>query len=167
MPDAKTIITPDLDAIVSEIDISAPPSRVFEALIDPEQLMLWFTNASCPVKLWRMDARLGGSYSYATAKGNIVVNAVNEFKCRGEITEIDQPRLLVYTWIANWHLEPERKTVVRWELKPTASGTHLKVTHSGLALEAEARADYSGGWPGVVKNLKGFVELTLLHNRKD
>src|SRR5580700_671536 len=107
-----TTTTPDLDAIVSEIDISAPPSRIFEALIDPEQLMLWFTNASCPVKLWRMDARLGGSYSYATAKGNIVVNGVNEFKCRGEITEIDPSWLLVYTWIANWHLDPERKTVV-------------------------------------------------------
>jgi len=81
----KAIVTPDLDAIISEIDISAPPSRVFEALTDPEQLMRWFTDASCPVKFWKMDARLGGSYSYATEKSNIVVNGVSEFKCRGEI----------------------------------------------------------------------------------
>jgi hypothetical protein len=38
------------------------------------------------------------------------------------------------------------------------NGTHVKVTHSGLAQEAVARKDYSGGWPGVVKLLKQFVE---------
>jgi len=154
----KAIITPDQDAIISEIDIAAPARRVFEALIDPEQLMRWFTDASCPVKSWQMDARIGGSYSYATEKGNFVVNGVNEFKCHGEIIEMDPPRLLVYTWIANWHLDTERKTTVRWELTPTASGTHVKVTHSGLAQEPEARADYSGGWAEVVEKLQQFAE---------
>jgi uncharacterized protein YndB with AHSA1/START domain len=159
----KAIVTPDLDAIISEIDISAPPSRVFEALTDPEQLTRWFTDASCPVKSWQMDARLGGSYSYATEKSNFVVNGVSEFQCHGEITEIRSDAaaglyLLVYTWIGNWHLDPEKKTIVRWELTPTASGTHVKVTHSGLAQDPEARKDYSGGWPGVVENLKQFAE---------
>jgi hypothetical protein len=37
-------------------------------------------------------------------------------------------------------------------------GTRVKVTHSGLAEEPEARKDYSGGWPGVVEFLKIFVE---------
>ena len=105
-----------------------------------------------------MDARLGGSYSYATEKSTVVVNGVSEFQCRGEILEIDPPRLLVYTWIGNWHLDPEKKTIVRWELTPAASGTHVKVTHSGLAQEPEARKDYSGGWPGVVEKLKQFAE---------
>ncbi len=154
----KVIITPDQDSIVTEIDIAAPPSRVFEALTDPIQLMRWFTDASCPVKSWQMDARLGGSYSYATEKGSFEVNGVSEFQCRGEIVEFDPPRLLVYTWIANWHLEPQRRTTVRWELTPTAAGTHLRVTHSGLAQEPEARKDYSGGWPGVVEKLRQFAE---------
>ena len=169
MPNANSValITPDLDAIIAEIDISAPPSRVFEALTDPDQLLRWFTDASCPVKFWKMDARMGGGYSYASEKTNIVVNGVSEFKCHGEITEIDPPRLLVYTWISNWHLDTTRKTIVRWELTATDSGTHVKVTHSGLAQEPEARADYSGGWFGVVKNLKEFVEHRLVTNRKD
>ena len=158
----KTIVSPNQDAIVSEIEIAAPAERVFRALTESDQLMRWFTDASCPVKSWRMDARPGGSYSYATEKSNaVVVNGVNEFKCRGDILEIDPPRVLVYTWIANWHLDKERKTVVRWDLTPTASGTHVKVTHSGLAHEPEARADYSGGWVGVVEKLKQFAEQTL------
>ena len=63
----KAIVTPDQDAIIAEIDIAAPPGRVFEALTDSDQLLRWFTDASCPVKFWQMDARLGGKYSYATS----------------------------------------------------------------------------------------------------
>jgi uncharacterized protein YndB with AHSA1/START domain len=105
-----------------------------------------------------MDARKGGNYSYATKKGNFSVNGVNEFKCYGEILEIDPPRLLAYTWIANWHADKQRKTVVRWELDKKGTGTHVKVTHSGLAHEQVARDDYRGGWPGVVEKLKQFTE---------
>jgi uncharacterized protein YndB with AHSA1/START domain len=154
-----TIVTPDLDAIVSEIDIAAPPDRVFQALTDSTQLVRWFTDASCPVKFWHMDARKGGSYSYATEKGNFEVNGVNEFKCHGEILEIDPPRLLVYTWVANWHADKQRKTIVCWELTPAGTGTHVKVTHSGLVQEQVARDDYRGGWPGVVEKLKAFAEI--------
>lgn len=155
---SSTIITPDLDAIVSEIDIAAPPERVFQALTDSAELVRWFTDTSCPVKFWHMDTRQGGSYSYATEKGNFEVNGVSEFECHGEILEIDSPRLLVYTWVANWHLDKQRKTVVRWELTPSGKGTHVKVTHSGLVQEQAAREDYRGGWPGVIEKLKQFVE---------
>jgi len=156
---AVTIVTLDLDAIVSEIDIAAPPERVFAALTDPAQLMQWFSDASCPVKFWHMNARKGGSYSYATEKGNFEVNGVSEFECHGEILECDPPRLLVYSWIGNWHEDPSIRTVVRWELTKKGSGTHVKVTHTGLANLPVARKDYSGGWTGVVEKLKQFVEV--------
>jgi uncharacterized protein YndB with AHSA1/START domain len=42
MSKASIQITPDQDAIVAEIEIAAPPERVFQALTDPAQLMLWF-----------------------------------------------------------------------------------------------------------------------------
>jgi uncharacterized protein YndB with AHSA1/START domain len=153
-----TIITPDQDAVVSEIHIAAPPERVFKALTDPNELKRWFTNPSCPVKSWEMDARAGGRYGYATEKGTVVVNNVSEFECHGEILEYVPPRMLAYTWIANWHGDTTRRTVVTWELTPKAGGTHVKVTHSGLAQEPVARKDYSGGWTGVVEKLKKFVE---------
>jgi len=156
---ANTIITADLDAVISEIEIAAPPERVFEALTDPSQLQRWFGgDANCPVKFWKMDARLGGHYSYATEISKINVNGVKQFQCQGEILEYDPPRLLAYTWIGNWHLDPKRRTVVRWELLPISFGTHVTVKHSGLAQEPEARKDYSGGWVGVMEQLKQFSE---------
>jgi uncharacterized protein YndB with AHSA1/START domain len=151
----------ETDSIVSEIDIAAPPERVFKALTTSAELAQWFNGGeSCPNKIWRMDARRGGRYYYATEKGTVAVNGVSDFECEGEILEFDPPRLLEYTWIANWHLDKKLPTVVRWELTSTAKGTHVKVTHSGLATEAVAREDYRGGWPGVVAHLKAFVEET-------
>jgi len=153
-----TIVTPDQDAIISDIQIAAPPERIFKALTDERELALWFGSPECPVKAWYMDARVGGQYSYATQQGTLVVNGVSEFECHGEILEYDPPRLLVYTWIANWHDDTMRRTVVRWELTPKQNGTHVRVTHSGLSTMPVVREDYSGGWPGVVEMLKKFVE---------
>lgn len=154
----NSTITSDQDAIVTEIHIAAPPARVFRALTDPKELPRWFNSPEAPVQVWEMDARPGGRYRYATEKGTIVVNNVREFECHGEILEIDPPRLLVYSWIANWHDDKSRRTIVRWELTPDRSGTRAKVTHSGLAQEPVARKDYTGGWPGVLQNLKTFTE---------
>lgn len=154
----QTIMTQTDDSAMSEVHVAAPPERVFKALTDSSELALWFTNPSCPVKVWEMDARPGGRYRYQTKKGELVVNQVDEFECHGEILEFDAPRLLVYSWIANWHDDKAQRTIVRWELTPKSGGTQVKVTHSGLRNIPVARQDYSGGWIGVLAGLKAFVE---------
>ena len=154
---AATIITPDQDSVVSEIHIAAPPERVFQALIDPKQVMQWWTG-ECQIESFDLEAKKGGRWTYDTKKSKLDVNGVSKFHCDGEVLEYDPPRLLSYTWIADWHDDKSRRTVVRWELTPEAGGTQVKVTHSGLTQEPTARKDYSGGWPGVLALLKGFVE---------
>lgn len=155
---ATTRITPDQDAIISEIHVTAPPERVFKALSNASELKRWFTSPECPVKFWEMVPRFDGAYRYATEKGSIVVNGVSEFECHGHIVEYDPPRVLAYTWYANWHDDSTRRTVVRWELTPRENGTQVRVTHSGLSNLPIARKHYTGGWPGVVEMLKKFVE---------
>src|SRR5271157_3220162 len=145
---ATAAVTPDLDAVVGEIHIAAPPQRVFQVFTDP----------TCPIHRWEMDARLGGLYRYDTEAGTTVVNNVREFECHGEIIEFDPPRVLAYTWFGNWHDDKSVRTVVRWELTPKAGGTQVKVTHSGLANLPIARKDYSGGWVGVLDMLKKHAE---------
>jgi uncharacterized protein YndB with AHSA1/START domain len=106
-----------------------------------------------------MDPRVGGNYRYRTEKGSAAAGGGGEdFECHGEILEFEPPRLLVYTWFGNWHENRSLRTVVRWELAPQAGGTHVRVTHSGLAAEAAARKGYGGGWPGVLAQLKKFTE---------
>jgi hypothetical protein len=45
----QTIVTPDQDALVTEVYIAAPPERAFQALTDPRQLRVWWDNEACPL----------------------------------------------------------------------------------------------------------------------
>lgn len=155
---ASIVVTPDQDALVSEIHIAAPPERVFQALIDPAQAMVWWNSPECPIEGYAMDARPGGRWRYDTKQSQMNVNGVSKFHCEGEVIECDPPRVLAYTWIANWHERPAQRTVVRWELAASKGGTLLRVTHSGLTDLPVSRKDYAGGWPGVVESIKKFVE---------
>ena len=149
---------PDQDSIVSEIEIAAPPDRVFRALTDPKQQMVWWgAEPSCELRSFEMDARPGGRWGFqASDRTGHAVNGVTEFEAHGEVLEVTPPIRLKYTWIANWHHDKSRVTEVLWELFPTPAGTRVKVTHSGLAQEAVARKDYAGGWPGVLQLLRNF-----------
>lgn len=154
----QTIATPDQDSLITEIHIAAPPERVFQAISDAQEQRIWWNNKECPLKSFEMDARRGGKWSFATIQTSVNINNVSKFDCMGEILEFDPPRVLAYTWVANWHADKSRKTIVRWELAPKDGGTLVKVTHSGLAQEDVARKDYAGGWPGVIEQLKLYVE---------
>ncbi len=154
----QTIVTPDQDSLVTEIHISAPPERVFKAISDEQEQRIWWDKKDGSSRNWDMDARRGGKWRFSSTQTAKNINGVTQFECTGEILEFDPPRVLAYTWIANWHSDKSRKTVVRWELTSKDGSTLVKVTHSGLAEENVARKDYQGGWPGVVVRLKTYIE---------
>jgi uncharacterized protein YndB with AHSA1/START domain len=150
----KTHITPDRDAVVSETEIAAPPDRVFQSLITREQTLQWGSNPAFQMTHWEMDARPGGRWRFTSReRGSDKI-----FDHHGEVLEIEPPRVLAYSWFANWHSNPSHPTKVRWELSPTTTGTYVKVTHSGLAQLPDACVGYSQGWPGLVEALKTYLE---------
>jgi uncharacterized protein YndB with AHSA1/START domain len=146
-----TSTTPDVEAVVSEIEIAAPRERVFQALADATQLKRWFSDPSCPVRLGEIDVRPGGRYRYLTEKGTVVLNNMSAFECQGEILELDPPHILPLHVDCELARRGDLSHGSTLELTPKLGGTHVKVTHS-------ARKDYSGGWPGVLKMLKEFAE---------
>jgi uncharacterized protein YndB with AHSA1/START domain len=133
---AGTTITPDQDAIFSEIDIAAPADRVFQGIGDAETVR----RRHPEFDVFEMDLRVGGKWRPHLRKAK-PYRGVDVIRHDGEVLEIDPPRLLVYTWFANFHSDPKHRSLVRWELTPTKSGTHVKMTHS----ELEAPQDYAGG----------------------
>ena len=150
---ATTSVTADQNTIISEIDIAAPADRVFKAICDAETVR----RCHPEFDVFEMDLRIGGKWRMELRMPQ-PHRGVEVIRHDGEVLEIDPPRLLVYTWFANFHKDPKHRSTVRWELTPTKSGTHVKVVHSGLATEPEARADYAGGWPGVLEQIKKFAE---------
>ncbi len=150
----KTQITPDQDAVVSEIEIAAPPERVFKAIVDREQALQWGAHDAFVITAWDLEPRVGGSWRFTSLE-----KATNkEYKHYGEVLEIDPPRVVAYTWMADFHTIPLQRTVVRWELTPTATGTHVRITHSGLAQLPKERGEYGQGWPGVLDAIKKYLE---------
>lgn len=162
---ATTQITPDNDAILAEIFIAAPPARVFEAITDPKQRISWWgmrgvfraTDA-------KSDLRVGGKWS-----NDGVTDDGKPFHIEGEYLEIDPPRLLVQTRIADFVANIE--TVVRWELEPrdvhnlhgsgpyrAGTGTLVKVRHSGFAGHPAEGKSHNQGWSGSLGWLQAFVE---------
>lgn len=106
-----------------------------------------------------MDARPGGQWHCVAfdPTGKRVLNNRSEFETFGEIVEFDPPRILAYTWFANFHSIPSHGAMVRWGLNPQSQGTFVRMTHSGLK-PLQIATDYANGWPGVIGSLKKFAE---------
>jgi len=151
---AQTIVTPDHDVIVTEIDIAAPPERVFKAITDPDEIR----RRSPELDIYESEPRVGGRWFFEMDCSKNPYHGVTRIRHEGQFLEFDPPRLLVHTWLANFHKDPKMQTIVRWELTRTKTGTRVKLTHSGLAAEPGIAKEYAGGWPGVLEELKKFME---------
>jgi uncharacterized protein YndB with AHSA1/START domain len=144
-------ITPNADEIVSEIQIAAPPERVFQALVDPSQVVRWWGQKGVyRCTEFQSDLRLGGKWRTAGVSGD-----GGAFEAAGEYLEIDPPRLLVHSWVASW--TGDVKTTVRWELEPIKKGILVRIRHSGLAAHPELANSYSG-WPRLLTWLQALME---------
>jgi uncharacterized protein YndB with AHSA1/START domain len=153
----KSLIASDKDSVITEIEIAAPPIRVFEALTIREQALQWGGGDAFEVTHWEMDARAGGKWRFIS-KERQEAGVGKVYEHEGEILQFNPPALLEYTWYANWHPNPAHRTVVRYDIAPTKAGSNLKVTHSGLAQLAGVAEGYAQGWPGLIEQVKNFVE---------
>ena len=169
---ATAQLTPDNDAILAEIFIAAPPARVFEAVADPKQRAQWWGVKEPPspgvvpfrVTDAKSDLRVGGKWWHEGIRGDGQI-----FHLEGEYLEIDPPRLLVHTRVADFVGNFE--TIVRWELEPrevrglhgggthrVGTGTLVRLRHSGFAGHLEQAKSHYQGWCASLGWLKTFVE---------
>lgn len=142
---------PVQDAIIAEIRIAAPPERVFQALVDPSQVVQWWGQAGIyRCTKFESDLRVGGTWRSVGVDGN-----GRPFEIIGEYLEVDPPRLISSTWRATWTGDTE--TTIRWELEPDKHGTLVRIRHSGFAAHPELAQAYRG-WPRMLTWLQAFLE---------
>jgi len=148
---ATSKVTPDADAIITQIHIAAPPERVFQALVDPQQVVRWWGQKDVyRCTEFHSDLRVGGKLRCLGEDGQ-----GHRFEIVGEYLEIDAPRLRVYTWVATW--TGEVKTTIRWELQTQDMGTLVTIRHSGFAAHPELAQNYRG-WPRMLGWLQSLLE---------
>jgi len=146
------------DIVVADIEIAAPPERVFRALVDPGELGAWWQRASVGLTTrWTLEARRGGAWR---AEGRD--DACGPWMLHGRVVTFDPPRALAYTW--NERIDPAYReslpveTLVRYDLTATPAGTRVTVTHSGFPVPSAIRDGYANGWPEVLDLLAAHLD---------
>ncbi len=137
------------DTIKEEITINAPAERVFEALVDPNQRLRWWSHGEFRMTHAESDPRPGGKWELH------VESPERKSSARGVYRSIERPRLLIFTWLADWY-ENATESLVRFDLTENAGVTTVRLKHSGLASEGDRAA--TTGWPHVLASLRTHVE---------
>jgi uncharacterized protein YndB with AHSA1/START domain len=110
------------------------PEAVWRALVDPQELKRWFP-AEIVTERWEVGATL-----------TFVFPDHPEYTMTGTVLELDEPRLLAYTW---------GEETLRFELTPTASGGTRLVLVDELAPGIAARN--AAGWQLCLDRLAGEI----------
>jgi uncharacterized protein YndB with AHSA1/START domain len=131
------------------VTINAPIGKVWEALTTPELIKRWFLGVDTET-----DWRVGGPIVH---RGEYLGKPYED---KGEILEIQPPRLLVHShWSPGSGLPdlPENYQRVSWELSERSDSTELTVREANLPSE-DARENSEKTWRMVLGNLKSLLE---------
>lgn len=142
------------DVILGQIEIGAPPERVFLALTDPSQLQQWWAaDEGYQTRNWHLDHRAGGEWRadwVHSVSGHTLHSG-------GKILVFDPPRAFAYTM--SIAMEPDLpETQVFFSLAPTERGTRLCQRHEGFAGHPAAAKDHNEGWTIVLSWLRDYAE---------
>jgi uncharacterized protein YndB with AHSA1/START domain len=135
------------ETVVLDYELKSPIDRVWRALTDSATLSEWMmfkTNDFKPV--------VGHAFQFRDAPGYDGV-----IEC--EVTDVDEPHRLVYTWAAPGQDSLPHSTVVTWTLAEAEGGiTQLHLEQSGF--DPEAKQEIGGaryGWMSMLDQLRGIL----------
>jgi uncharacterized protein YndB with AHSA1/START domain len=136
-------------SVERKIWIAAPRERVWEAVVEPEQVGQWFLPPALGAQLRRDD---DGKLSVLMGPMAVEVAVIEQ---------IDPPRQLTSRGL------PDRLIAATYALEEENGGTRVTVTLTGFeALPEAAVQDRLGpagdGWEKALQNLKAFLEGTPL-----
>ncbi len=133
----------------ADIDISAPPQRVWTALTDPEEIAKYMFGTSVE-STWRPGSNITWSGEWEG----------KPYQDKGEILEVEPPRRLKvthYSPLTGQEDRPENYHTVIYDLIDQGATTHLTLSQDNNADQAEAdRA--SATWSTMLTGLKESVE---------
>jgi len=132
-------------------NFSHPPSKVWQAWIDPAIVKLWFgSDPDGKVLDARFDVQINGAFSVT-----FINSDGTEFTCRGIYKEIDPPKRLVFTW--GWENQPEVAELVALQFTPNEAGTLLRFEQSNIDPKT-ALHNYEEGWRSTFQKLEKALE---------
>ena len=148
---ARAIADVTYGTILANVEIAAPPERVFRALTSPEEIVRWWGSEELyKTTKWTSDFRVGGEWC-AEGQGS----DGSKFTVAGKYLEIDPPRKIVQTWQPDF--DDNQVTTITYVLEPIDAGTRVTLRHDGFATRAQSCRNHAIGWENVLNWLSGFV----------
>lgn len=132
--------------------IRAPRERVFDAFVQAGPASRWMCPRGMSVPEVLFDARAGGSF-------RVTMQARNGAKlvAGGTYREFVRSEKLVYSWRWDGRSLPEPETTIAIAFIERASGTELRMTHSGFA-DAATRDAHEEGWGSSLNQLTDLLD---------
>ena len=139
-----------MSELVMERVFAADVETVYAFLTNTEHLLKWWGPEGVHIGDHDLDLSRPGRWS------STMVNAEGKtFKVTGEVTHIDPPRSVAFTW--GWHDDEDQRgheSQVRFEVEANAGGgARFVMTHSGLADDESARM-HNEGWTSSLLKLE-------------
>lgn len=132
--------------------LRGPGARVFEALIEPDALAMWWGPAGFTTPEIAIDPTIGGAYRLGMQppEGDM-------FLLTGRFLEIEPPSRLVYTF--RWE-EPDpddQDTTVELSLREAGDATELALRQGEFATEARLEL-HRQGWTDGLEKLRDVID---------
>jgi uncharacterized protein YndB with AHSA1/START domain len=127
-----------------ELYLAAPPHRVWEAIVEPEETKKWVYGAEI------QSSFAVGSEVKWVGKGKDGKEMVH---VQGKILELKPTEIFSYELPTG-----EFKSRVTYRLEPAGADTHLTLTHDQIEDGDECYDSSSKGWPIMLSSLKTLVE---------
>jgi uncharacterized protein YndB with AHSA1/START domain len=109
--------------VIVHRSFNVSPERVFDAWLDSEAIGKWMFGPAVhneEVLRMRLDARVGGTFSF------VVRRKGEEIEHVGEYLEISRPRRLMFTWGVSSTAD---RSLVKIDIVPKKAGSELTLTH--------------------------------------
>jgi uncharacterized protein YndB with AHSA1/START domain len=135
MTDARLVTDRGRPAVRLERHLPDPPAVVWKALTEREQLGAWFPSEVIVS---------GGRWEVGAAITFTFPPDVIDRTFTGEVLEVDEPRVLAFTW---------GEDTLRFELSPEGEGTRLVLIDE---LPPDAAARNAAGWERCLDRLAGL-----------
>ena len=146
----RTTPTPQALSLIVRRVIATPPTRLFEAWTQPEQVMSWWGPRNVACVDATIEARAGGRYRIGNRfPDGRVVWIVGEFEV------VEPPHRLVYSWRLEPGGGPAERVTVRFEPRDK-DRTELIVIHERI-VTIETRDQHELGWHGCLEGLERFL----------
>lgn len=132
-----------------EADIMAQPSKVWDALTNPEMIKQYFFGVDVVT-----DWKVGSPIIY---KGEW---EGNQFEDKGNIIKLEPEKLLLCNYWSSFSGLPdipENYQNVAYEMAPIKDGTRLTITQDGIGNE-ESKQHTEQNWKAVLDALKSLLE---------